>query len=74
MHYLVKRNAYGDLLFWNPKRKNFSYSGGCGYASLDSAKTAFRAIMDTYNVSPENVEIMSHESVLNFYNKVTSCD
>lgn len=74
MHYLVRRNSYGDLLFWSSRHKGFRYDGGSGYASLDSAKKAFSAIMETYNVSAENVEIMSHESILNFYNKVTSCD
>lgn len=74
MHYLVRRNAYGDLLFWNSRAKGFRYDGGSSYASLDSAKMAFRAIIEKYKVQSDSIEIMSHESILNHYNTVTSLD
>jgi hypothetical protein len=72
MWYICKKNAYGDYLFWSSRRKNFNYSSGSSYASLDSAKRAFSAIISTYNISPIGVEVVSHEAVLNNYNKVTS--
>jgi hypothetical protein len=71
MWYIVKRNAFGDYLFWHAHHKNFRYSGGSSYASLDGAKKAFSAIISTYNISPVGVEVVSHEAVLNNYNKVT---
>lgn len=74
MHYLVKRNPYGDLLFWSSRHKGFRYDGGSGYASLESAKKAFSIIIDTYQIQPDLVEIMSTESILNHYNTVTSLD
>ena len=71
-YYITRKNAYGDYLFWNAHHKNFRYSGGSGYASLNGAKTALRAIIETYNISPVGVEIASAETILNAYNKVTS--
>lgn len=72
MYYIIKKNAYGDFLFWNARKKNFSYMGGSKYASQESAVTAFSLIVNTYNISSDNVEIYSHESILNHYQKVTS--
>ena len=72
MYYIAKKNSYGDYLFWHAHHKNFRYSGGSSYASLDSAKKAFSAIISTYNISPVGVEVVSHETVLNNYSKVTS--
>ena len=76
IYYIVKRNSYGDYLFWNHRRKNFNYSsaGGSGYASLNSAKTAFSAIINTYGIDPVGIEIASTETILNSYNRVTSCN
>ena len=72
MYYIVKKNVYGDYLFWNSRHKNFRYSGGSAYASLNGAKTAFSAIISTYGIDPSGVEIASQETILNSYNQVTT--
>lgn len=73
MYYITKKNIYGDYLFWSSHAKNFRYSGGSGYASLNSAKQAFSAIIRTYGIDPAGVEIASRETILNDFNRVTSC-
>ena len=72
MWYIAKKNQYGDYLFWNAHHKNFRYSGGSGYASLDGVKKAFSAIIQTYKIDPAGVEIVSTETILNSYNQVLS--
>lgn len=74
MWYIVKKNPYGDYLFWHSRYKNFQYSGGSSYASFNGAKAAFRAIMETYGIDPVGIEIASTETILNSYNRVTSCN
>lgn len=72
MYYIVRRNAFGDYVFWNSRFKNFRYTGGSAYASLDSAKKAFVSIVETYNIDASDVEIVSTETILNSYNQVKS--
>ena len=72
MYYIVKKNVYGDYLFWSSKRKNFSYSGGSAYASLDSAKKAASIISHNYKIGIQEIEIASHEAIVNHYQTVTS--
>ena len=74
MFYLVKRNSLGDLLFYNARKKGFRYDGGSSYASLESAKTAFNILAENNQINADEVEIFSHESILNHYNMVTSLD
>lgn len=74
MFYLVKRNVYGDLLFYNARKKGFRYDAGSGYASLESAKSAFKILSENNQINSNEVEIFSTESVLNHYNTVTSLD
>lgn len=74
MFYLVKRNSLGDLLFYNARKKGFRYDGGSSYASLESAKTAFNILAENNQINADEVEIFSHESILNHYNTVTSLD
>jgi hypothetical protein len=68
MFYITRKNSWGEYLFWNAHHKNFKYSGGSGYASLNSAKTALSSIIHTYKISPVGVEIASTETILNSYN------
>lgn len=72
MYYIVKKNAFGEYIFWNARVKNFRYNGGSAYASLDGAKKAFSAIVETYNIDASGVEIVSTETILNSYNQVMS--
>jgi hypothetical protein len=74
MWYIVRRNQYNDYLFWNAHHKNFRYAGGSAYASFNGAKAAFRAILQTYGIDPVGIEIASTETILNSYNRVTSCN
>lgn len=67
MHYIVKKNANGDYLFWNAKHKNFRYSGGSAYASLDGAKKAFSIIVQNHNLNAAEIEVASAETIINSY-------
>lgn len=74
MFYICKKNTFSDYLFWNARTKIFSYSGGTGYASLESAKKAFSIIVEKYRLSSNTIEILSHEAIINSFKKVTSLD
>ena len=67
MYYLTKKNSSGDYLFWNSKWKNFRYSGGSSYASLESAKKAYSIIVQNHNLNPAEIEVISAEAILNSY-------
>lgn len=67
MYYLTKKNTSGDYLFWSAHHKNFRYSGGSSYASLEGAKKAYSIIVHNHNLNPAEVEITSAETILNSY-------